>query len=392
MTCTMQYRSRGQGRPPCLGVLPIVLTLAVASSAPAADVRVQDIARLQGQRTNKLMGYGLVVGLNGTGDGEKYAPTMRALMRMHERFHAPVLSDQELKGNKSIALVAVEAEVPEFGGREGQTVDVTVTVIGAAKSLKGGQLLTTPLQYAMFDDEDPETQHILGLAGGRVTTIDDKETTRAIVRQGATLEADFIYSFIEDDHVTLVLDDEHAGWTWSQMVARALNHELTGGMKMLERDARERDAGRSAVACAVGPKYVQVQVPQYELSAPGNYVSRVLQTPLFMLPEQAARVVVNRATKTVSFTGAVRVSPATLTVAGLGTISVGKPDAGKVDPKATTQPAKGADKAAEPGPAVVDFSELVNALAAVKATPEQIIAAIESLHRSGSLHAQLVYE
>ena len=155
-------------------LLSAVLSLAAdvafaqAPVAPAGRfvVRVQDVARLQGQRTNKLMGYGLVVGLNGTGDGEKYASTMRALMSLHRRYAAPVLSEEDLKGNNSVAIVAVEVTIPEYGAREGETLDVVVSVVGRAKSLGGGQLLTTPLQFAMFDPQDPSTQQIFALAGG----------------------------------------------------------------------------------------------------------------------------------------------------------------------------------------------------------------------------------
>ncbi len=371
--------------------ITIILAAATATLA-LAEVRVQDIARLQGQRTNKLMGYGLVVGLNGTGDGEKYAPTMRALMRLHERFHAPVLDGLEIKGNKSVALVTVEAEVPEFGAREGQSIDVQIAAIGAAKSLKGGQLLTTPLQYAMFNDDDPETQYILALAGGRVIVLDEKEPTRGSIRGGATLEEDMVYSFIDGDRVTLVLDDEHAGWTWSQMIARAVNHELASTMSLLGSDPNAA-APAVQVAIADGPKSVVVQIPRYELSNPASYIARVLQTPLFMLPEQAARVVINRAAKSVSFTGAVRVSPTTVTIAGLGTIALGVKSVDQ--PKATTQPAAPKDAAKPDKPdkaALIEFSELMEALSAVKASPDQIIGAVESLHRSGTLHARLVYE
>ena len=294
-----------------------VIALAVGAQA---DVRVQDVARLQGQRTNKLMGYGLVVGLSGTGDGEKYAPTMRALLRLHERYHAPILADADIKGNKSVALVAVEATIPEFGAREGQTVDVTISAIGSAKSLRGGQLLTTPLQYAMFDEQDPATQYILALAGGQVVIPDERASARGVILQGATLEKDFLYSFIQDDCVTLVLDDTHAGWTWAHMIARALNHELCTPA-LGQRDNPVNGAPVTAgadLAMALGPKNIQVRIPASELPNPAGYISRVLQTPLFMLPEQAARVTINRTTKNVSFTGNVTISPTVLRPNGLG--------------------------------------------------------------------------
>jgi flagellar P-ring protein precursor FlgI len=365
----------------------------LAAALPAtAEVRVQDIARLQGQRTNKLMGYGLVVGLAGTGDGEKYAPTMRALMKLHQRYHAPILTEADIKGNRSVAIVAVEATIPEHGAREGQAIDVVVSAVGTAKSLRGGQLLTTPLQYAMFDPEDPATQGILALAGGQVVTPDESTPTRGIIRQGATLEEDFLYHFVQDGCITLVLDDAHAGWPWAHMVARALNHELSappvaasGGPAVVSADT----------ALALGPKNVLVRIPEYELEQPAGFISRVLQTPLFVLPEQPARVTINRTNRSVSFTGTVTVSPTVLQLPGLGTVVIGRsaaPGAPPGEPAAATPATATVPNTAVPAGGAVEFSELLNALSAVKATPEQLINAIEHLHKTGSLHAQLQYE
>lgn len=381
----------------------VTVIAALLAPAAAAEVRVQDVARLQGQRTNKLMGYGLVVGLNGTGDGEKYVPTMRALMRLHQRFHSPVVELGEVRGNRSVALVAVEAQIPEWGAREGQTIDVTVSAIGAAKSLKGGQLLVTPLQYALFDEQDPMTQGILALAGGRISLVSEAEPSRGIISQGATLEEDFIYSFIDDDRITLVLDDAHAGWPWAQMIARAINHEHSGALPLrTEPGGEAADAGGADVAIAADPRNVIVVIPGYERSNPAAFISRVLQTPLFMLPQQQARVTINRATKTVSFTGSVRVSPTTLAVPGLGNVTIGRSEStgrnGAAGAEAPTRPAPAgtaapaASSTARPASAAVEFSEFLAALSGVKASPDQIIAAIESLQRSGSLHAQVQYE
>lgn len=356
-----------------------VAVLALAA-AVRAEVRVQDIARLQGQRTNRLLGYGLVVGLAGTGDGEKYLPTMRALMRLHQRYHAPVLTDAELKANRSVALVAVEAEIPEFGARTGQTVDVVVSVVGAAESLRGGQLLTTPLQYALFDEQDPATQVILALAGGRVHLPDPQTPTRGVIRAGATLEEDFLYSFIEDDRITLVLDDPHAGWTWAHLVARAVNHQLADPAEAAQRarDPQARPVVETEPAFAAGPKNVVVRIPPYELPDPANFISRVLQTPLFMLPQPTARVIINRATGHVAFSGAVTVSPTILQIPGLGTVLIGrKTDADGAEPGAVE---------------AIGFGELLQTLSAIKASPDQLVRAIEHLHRTGTLHAQLQYE
>lgn len=363
----------------------IALGLAALLTAGVAggDIRVQDIARLQGQRTNKLMGYGLVVGLNGTGDGEKYAATMRALMSLHRRYHAPIISEADLKGNNSVAIVTVEATIPEFGAREGEMLDVVISAIGAAKDLAGGQLLTTPLQYAMFDENNPATQQIVALAGGRVELSDPDTPTRGLIRAAATLEADFFYSFIDGQYITLVLDDTHAGWTWTQMVTRALNHaegELTTGNS--SRNARGTLIVQTEIAQALGPKNVRVRIPTAELPRPAGFISRVLQTKLFMLPDQLALVTINRTTQNISFTGTVTVSPTVLQIPGFGTVSIGGGQ------EAATG-LIGLDSQQAGG---VEFQELWDTLSALKVTPKQMIQAIEHLHRTGTLHAQLRYE
>lgn len=359
-----------------------ILALLIGAAPARAQIHVQDIATLKGQRTNKLMGYGLVVGLNGTGDGEKYASTMRALMALHSRYQAPIIGEEDLRGNNSVAIVAVEAEVPEFGGREGEQVDVVVSVVGRAKSLAGGQLLTTPLQYAMFRKDDPATQVIFALAGGKIELPNPQAGTRGLIRGGATLEADFFYSFIEDQAITLVLDDEHAGWPWAHMVAKAVNRacgELAapGDDSQPGRTIVQRD-----VAEAIGPKNVRVRIPTPELPRPSLFISRVLEAELFDPPAQQARVTINRTTKNLAFTGTVTISPTVLQIPGFGTVAVGGQPGGSGN-------LVGVDPQQQGG---VPFQELLATLSALRVSPEQMIDAVEHLHHTGSLHAQLRYE
>jgi flagellar P-ring protein precursor FlgI len=369
-----------------------LLSLLALAAGAAAEVRVQDVARLQGQRTNPLAGYGLVVGLSNTGDGGKSAVTMRALMEMHRRFAQEVLHPAELKSNDSVALVAVEAVIPEFGAREGQTVDVVVSAVGEAKSLKGGRLLTTPLQYALFDSARPETQRIFALAGGKVELTDASVPTVGLVRGGAVLEADFFYNFIADDTITLVLHDTHAGYPMAHAVARAVNHEFSRFSQPAARASGSQAAGiPPELAVAVGPKNVRVTIPPYELARPAAFIARVLETPIWVMPEQRAVVTISRADRQISFTQAVTVAPTTLYVAGLGSVTIGDPPPGE-DEARRAAPAAQAEDPNSPAPAgAVPFSELLSLLNRVNTPPEQIIKAVEHLHRSGALHAQLVY-
>ena len=355
---------------------PIALVIIIGMAVTAAgELRVQDIARLQGQRTNRLMGYGLVVGLNGTGDGGNSAPTMRALIKMHERFHQPVLALEELEDVTNVAIVTVEAEVPEFGAREGEMVNVTVSAF-SAESLKGGQLLTTPLQYVMFDPANPATQQVYALAGGRIDLPDASNPRRGVIRDGGTFEADFYYNFVLDGAITLVLDDEHAGYTWSQLVARVINHEISNPNDA-QAMARRGDSHLPA-AVAIGPKNIRVRVPDYELARPAGYISRVLQAVVFATPKQQAIVCINRATGNISFTGNVTISPTVLQIPNLGTIAVG---AGE------SEEARVGDAKAQQ----VAFQELLSTLSKLQLGPAETVQVVEHLHKTGTLHAKLIY-
>ena len=126
--------------------LIILLTLVLASSANA--VKVADITRIGGQRSNILTGLGLVYGLRGTGDGGQFLPAIRPLAGMLGKF-SDSATVAELSNVQNVALVSITATVPGNGVRDGDHIDVYVTSLGAATSLKGGRLFVTPMQSCM---------------------------------------------------------------------------------------------------------------------------------------------------------------------------------------------------------------------------------------------------
>lgn len=364
--------------------LAAVVFLAAGAMTTLAEVRVQDIARLQGQRTNRLMGFGLVVGLKGSGDAGSYPNTARALQAMHQRFLQPVFDPRELKANNTVAIVAVEAQIPQFGVQEGQAVDVVVSVIGAAKSLEGGQLLTTPLQESTLS-----VTEIFALAGGKIEMPDPKTPTRGLIRGGAVFEREFVYNFIADGAITLVLDESQAGWPMAQMVARAVNHEVSSASA--ERSSDRRSDGivvvRDDAAIATGPQTVVVRIPDYELRQPAGFISRVLQTQLFVMPQQPARVTISRSKRTIVMSGTVTVSPTVLHISGIGSVRVGTVEgAAQAPPGADDVAGMDTDRTA-----TVEFQELLDAFSKIKLSQAQMAEAVEQLHRSGALHAQLAY-
>ena len=132
--------------------------------------RVGDVTRVKGQGENRLTGYGLVTGLNGTGDGADNVTAMRSLAAAMKRHGIPVESIDDLAGTKNVAVVQLEAVIPESGGREGDLLDVTVTAL-AAKSLVGGQLLSTALLY-----QDPTVEGLFALASGPIAAREEMPT------------------------------------------------------------------------------------------------------------------------------------------------------------------------------------------------------------------------
>ncbi len=359
-----------------------MIAAAALVAVAAGEVLVQDIAHLQGEHVNRLMGYGLVVGLNGTGDGGKNPRTLRALAALHQRYEQNILALEELENDKNVAMVIVEVETPKLGWRSGERLDVVVSALGA-KSLVGGQLLTAPLQVAPLPKNAPPTlARIWALAGGKIEVDPKSAPTRGIIRGGAVMEADNYHSFIRDHYMTLILDDARAGFPLAQMVARAINQETAdpGVGGIYERGEDGQLVVQQDVAFAVSPKEVRVMIPSYEASQPANFISRVLQTPLFTMPKQQARVTINRRTNHIVMTGTVSILPTVVQIPGLGTVAVGgEQGAGGVVGMTTEE----ADS--------VEFQQLLTTLQQLQLDAEQTVSVIEQLHRAGTLQAQLIY-
>ena len=128
-------------RPPArVPLLSLLLAGGLLVGSPVRAAKIKDVTHLKGQRTNRLLGIGLVIGLKGTGDGGDFAPAIRPLAAMLSNFGNPIIRIDELDGAKNVAIVSVEAVLPENGIREGDRVDVHVSSIGRAKSLLGGRL------------------------------------------------------------------------------------------------------------------------------------------------------------------------------------------------------------------------------------------------------------
>jgi flagellar P-ring protein precursor FlgI len=361
----------------------------------AEAVRIGDIARLKGRRTNKLVGLGLVVGLKGTGDGGQYLPAIRPLASLLKRFNDPVFGLEELKDAKNVAVVHVEATLPENGIREGDRVDVQVSSIGSAKSLLGGRLLLTPLQ-----GPSPQMQEVLALAGGPVVIADTQVPTVGLVRDGATMERSILHTYVvrgeeleqkgpglvaQGWYVTLVIDDAHASWAMAATIAMGINDKFS-------------QPGVSwPLAVATDPKNVIVRIPEVEMGDVASFLGAVESHEL--IPEDVmeateARVRINRKSGTIVITGDVEISPAVITHKGM-TIRTVTPA-----PQATAAtPLEDQQDWLEVNPGqrgtarqTQKLTDLVEALNQLKVPIADRIEIIEELAKTGKLHAKLIVE
>ncbi|MCK6485012.1 MAG: flagellar basal body P-ring protein FlgI [Phycisphaerae bacterium] len=352
----------------------MALVVATALLAPAAVVhatRVGDVTHLQGARHNKLVGIGLVCGLNGKGDGGKFAPAIRPLVQMLANFSNPA-AVEELKDAKNVALVSIEVTLPEHGVREGDALDVHLTAIGAAKSLVGGRLFLAPLQGPNKKD-----RRIFAMAAGAVEVPDPKSPTRAVVRRGAIMERDVVHHYISDGAVTLVLSDVHASWAMAATIAQIINEDQSA-------------VGQSdAIARAVDPKNVAVTIPPAERADPAAFLARIESLELLM-PASEARVVINRAKGTIVVTGDVEIAPVWFSQNGLTIQTVQPPfDGTPENPVVTESTVAKLDVSGRPS---AKLNDLVAALNRLRVPAERMIDLVETMHRTGRIHARIVYE
>jgi flagellar P-ring protein precursor FlgI len=339
-----------------------ILVLSILAKS-AFGVKIADITHIQGQRENTLMTIGLVVGLNGTGDGGKFMPAIKPLASFLNHMGDPIMDSSELKDTKNVALVSVEAVIGQNGAREGQAIDITVSAIGSAKSLKGGRLLLTPLLGPNKAD-----QTIYALARGPVF-VDATNPTTGMVKNGATMEVDVINNFIQENTLTLVVNDSHASWSMASTIAMTIN------------EAVSVQHTQQQSAQAMDPKNVIVMIPQNEQRDPARFIAWIQSLPLLM-PEKVAQVTINSRTGTIVSDGNVTISPVTISYRGI-TLST------ETLVKKLKDEAEKKNQVFEM-PEYLDLNLLIDAMNVLAIPVDDRISIIRELARSGNLQGQLV--
>jgi flagellar P-ring protein precursor FlgI len=344
-----------------------------------AVVRVKDIATFQGAQPVPLIGYGLVIGLNKTGDRRQTIFSAQTLANMLERFGVAVPADQIKIEN--IAAVLVTAELPPFV-RQGGRLDVTASSIGDARSLQGGTLIATPLR-------GPDgTVHALaqgplsiggfgGGSGGNAVTVNHLTVGR--VPGGALVQVGQRVEMAAAPQIVLALRDPDFGN--AHRLAVTISEELGG-----------------TAAKAVDPSTVSVDVPAvYQQSIP-DLMARLEALPLRI--DQPSRIVINERTGTVVIGGGVRLGAAAVAHGNLSVRISTRYTASQPAPFAKTgetvvvpdekvEVAEGDAKLVNLGTGTT-LDEVVRALNALGATPRDIIAILQALRAAGALQAEIV--
>lgn len=347
----------------------LIILLAVTFTASTAfAVKVADITRISGQRTNILTGLGLVYGLNGTGDGGRFQPAIRPLAAMLEKF-SNAATTAELQSAQNVALVSITATVPRNGALNGDQLDVYVTSLGAATSLRGGRLFVTPLQGPLAGSG------IFALAEGAVVIEDPTTPTVGVIKGGAVMEADLPAHYIDNGRFQLILEAPSASWTTASTIAKIIN------------DA-ENTAGET-LAIARSATVIEVIIPPGERERPDSFISRVQRLPVPMLPTEA-RVVINERTGTLIITGDVQISPVVISHKGL-TIQTVNP-APVPHPRAPIVSESGIVAMDTSGQGGAQLQDLVAALDQLKVPAEDRIIIVKELYKTGKLHAKLLIE
>ena len=356
--------------------LTLLLVLLLASTAHA--VRIADVTRLGGQRTNVLTGMGLVYGLPNTGDGGQFQPAIRPLKQMLAAFQNKT-TELELAGAGNVALVSLTVTVPRNGARAGDALDVYVTSIGAASSLRGGRLFVTPLQGPIPVAGKPEAANIFALANGALLIEDPTTPTVGVVKGGAVMEQDLILPQVDRfGQFQLIIDDPSASWAMANTIATMVNDAEGAAV------ADAPDGAPLAVAATANT--VVVTLPQAERANPAAFVARVQALPL---PEvfAEARVQINDATGTLIITGDVEISPVVISHKGLTITTVTPaPPPNPLAPAIETHEIVALDPQQRGG---AKLKDLVDALDKLKVPAADRIAIVKLLHESGKLHAKV---
>lgn len=361
-------------------IRPFVFALLMLASMSAAAERIKDLATVLGVRENQLIGYGLVVGLDGSGDQTTQTPfTVQSIVTMMAQMGITLPPGTSLQ-LKNVAAVTVTSSLPPFV-RPGQTIDITVSSIGNAKSLRGGTLLMTPLKgadglvYAMAQGNMLVSGAGAAAAGSK-TQVNHLDVGR--IPGGATVERSVPTSLGQGEYIYLELNT--ADFTTATRLADVIDREISPN---------------TGIAAALDARTIQVKAP--EGSARVVFISRI-ENLMVDAAAGSAKIIVNARTGSVVMNQHVSlddcaVAHGNLTVVISAENSVSQPaplsqgqTAGVTNATIEIKADKGNLLHLKRG---VDLNEVVKALNSIGATPQDMLAILQAMKAAGALRAEL---
>jgi flagellar P-ring protein precursor FlgI len=360
----------------------VCFSLAALLWAPASQAaRIKEIASIEGVRSNQLTGFGLIVGLDGTGDQTTQMPYATQGLANYLRQLGLTLPAAQLAQlqMKNVAAVLVTAQLPAFA-RPGQLVDVSVSSIGNAKSVKGGTLIATPLKGADGEVYAMAQGNIIvagagASAGGSKVTVNHLSVGR--IPDGAQVERAVPTPLLEGSSISLSLNA--SDFQTARKVAAAVNQRFGTG-----------------IAAALDGRTVQVQVPP----GPNDRISFLAEMEELPVEAsiQAAKVIINARTGSIVLNqavtlGACAIAHGNLSISISTTTSVSQPGALSGGQTVATDKSN-IDIKSEPGkliqiPAAAQLADVVKALNSLGATPQDLLAILQAIKSAGALNAEL---
>ncbi len=360
-------------------IIALLILWGVVLLSTAEASRIKELAHLEGVRSNQLVGYGLVVGLNGSGDSDGTQFTVQSLVNMMERVGVTVNPNEVEVDN--VAAVVVTAELPPFA-RAGSTIDVTVSSVGDAESLVGGTLLMTPL-IAADGKVYAVSQGALILNalsfGGEAAKVQKNHPTVGRIPGGALVEREVPYVFGEESELNYLL--RTSDFTTVSRMSAAVNKHFGEPL------ARSIDAGG-----------MQVLIPDRYRDRVVDFVSELER--LTVIPDSLARIVVNEKTGTIVMGEKVRISTVAISHGNLSLVitedtNVSQPNSFARRGRTVASPETEISVEEQAGELMVleqgaSIGDVAAALNAIGATPRDLIAIFQALKVAGALYADLV--
>ncbi len=358
----------------------LCVLLLLPALATASPIRIKDLVEFDGVRGNDLVGYGLVVGLNGSGDGLRNAPFTEEIMsNILERLGVNVVGEQMRP--KNVAAVFVTATLPPFA-RAGGQIDITVSAIGDAKSLLGGTLVMTPLNAADGDIYAVAQGTVIAggaSAEGQAGSVTQGVPTSGMIPAGARVEREIDFDFSSLTSMRLALREPD--FTTAGRIEQAINNNF----------------GRR-VALMTDPGTVELDIAGTGQISPAHALGQIEN--ILVEPERKARVVVDQRSGTIVMGDEVRISRVAVSQGNLTLRIQETPIAVQPNPFARGEtvivPRTDAEIIEEDGiglaevPETTSLSDVIAGLNALGVSPRDMIDILKSIKAAGALHAEFV--